>query len=1155
MSTRLTILPYLQGWDGAKLAVRLLLGPQGNPLEPLLSGQPAFTEANLQLEVHLVQGLAALPTLGSAFTAVTLASPRPPRATAICNALEKTLPIDPAVPPVDPRASGARFLKYAPLAYRQVSGMAPSASPYLVTDDRYRCALQKPAPSGTRLKSDPPKIPWGKVMALALRQPLLAQEVGLVRPIDVEPPVDFFLDGGWIYVTLGAASDAYALTTTPGALKLYAARVPPLPAPRSLFTSVLFPVAVAPPAASYDELFQEVIEYDDGFAKAVYAAQPRRLDPLEEGEDGTRPANDLGAQIGWDDEQVARWLNRPVDPGTATQDAPTGVLGYRVDARLVGDTTWQSLVLGETRLIIDTIDLGSHTGEFHIEIAPNKLMGDTSGTFWMPTFFTTWTGRSLVGPDPTELTLQGVTPNSIVTGVAPALTLRYGNTYEFRTRLVDHTGGGPGLSEVPQNPSPHPIAPLHFQRWVRPQALRLVGLPPVVPDPDAAPAQLKVRRPLLGYPAFVFAGGAASDLLADRAAAQAEKRAVGLPDPDVQLIEITVQVVHPAAPGGFLTLYQTTRAFPADATKALTLDLTWQDTTDVATLGGTTDGPIILPTSRDLRLGLAALGHDDVGYFGADDARRGPVAYVSLRNVAKDERKLWLPFSLSEALRGIFLQPELPVERSVAIAQRASGKALAAPDNALGLLAEELDLDVADNSLRARAGRRVIFGCSPKLRHVIGPDGASLTFASIADLTQLWLIAIRVTLDRDWSWDGLDHLTIEREATLVGRIEPRRSISKEARDGAATGTSDIVFLDAIDPKPGAGQFPRELDLTYTLVPTFRSAPENPDPDLTLSLHLPVTTPPAQIPRLVSAGIALSPYQRDTSYSRSEVRKRALWLEFAEEPADPRDALFARVLAIAPDPALLRQTSDISEAAEPPLPVDSEPIRTIMPGQSDDQSGLGAMQRLVPTDSPRQFILPLPPGLTEESPDLFGFFTYEFRLGHREGWSTAQGRFGRPLRVTGIQHPTPTLLCQVIRTTQGIEISAPFADPVHQDASLRPLPPTTQLWALLYAQMVQADANDYRNVLLDTRPVVVRINRWDERQRRRPIMDHGTVTWSNGEVVELCRLLGLNGKAPLSCIVVETLPGDQPLPDPVSTGLGYERFLRTSPLTPIPEVCA
>jgi hypothetical protein len=47
---------------------------------------------------------------------------------------------------------------------------------------------------------------------------------------------------------------------------------------------------------------------------------------------------------------------------------------------------------------------------------------------------------------------------------------------------------------------------------------------------------------------------------------------------------------------------------------------------------------------------------------------------------------------------------------------------------------------------------------------------------------------------------------------------------------------------------------------------------------------------------------------------------------------------------------------------------------------------------------------------------------------------------------------------------------------------------------------------------------------------------------------------LDPHTPLSCIAVETLPGAEPNVDPLGIGLGYERFLRTSPLTPLPAQC-
>ena len=173
----------------------------------------------------------------------------------------------------------------------------------------------------------------------------MSQAIGLVRPFTITPAAHFFDAGGWVYITLAAGSDDAGLLAVPGGLKSYAARVPALSKARSLFTSVLFPVAASVPSADYDDLFIEVVNYDDGFAKAVYAAQPIVLDPLGETDDGTRPRTDHGARLGWDNEQVATWLNRQIDPNAATQDAPMGVLGYRVDARKAGrppGTRWCS---------------------------------------------------------------------------------------------------------------------------------------------------------------------------------------------------------------------------------------------------------------------------------------------------------------------------------------------------------------------------------------------------------------------------------------------------------------------------------------------------------------------------------------------------------------------------------------------------------------------------------------------------------------------------------------------------------------------------------------------------------------------------------------------------------------------------------------------
>lgn len=1153
--TELIFLPFPQQWDGTQLSLNLLAAPQGSPLDPLVPAGSAFTDANFTFEIRLVQGLASLPTTGSTYTAVTEITSAPPQARSICQALASALPIDPTVTAVDPRIAGSQFLKYAPPGYRTAAGYADGGNPYLRVDDTYHCALKSGVPAGTNLQSPPPPLGWGKVLASALRQPLLSQAIGLVRPFTITPAAGFFDAGGWIYVTLAAGSDDAGLLAMPGGLMSYAARIPALSTARSLFTSVLFPVAATIPAADYDDLFIEAVNYDDGFAKAVYTTQPIVLDPLGETDDGTRPRTDHGARLGWDDEQVATWLNRQIDPNAAVLDAPMGVLGYRVDARQAGQTAWNSLVLGQTEVTLGTLDLGSFQGEFRVEVAPNQLMSDTTGTFWIPSYYASWTGTSLVGRDRTQDKLLGIDSPSVVEGVDPGVSLRYGDSYEFRVRLVDHTGGGPAVDEDPVNPAPQPIAPLTFLRWVRPQPLRLDTILPVIPDPASAPDTITVERPLMGYPEYVFAGGSAADMLADLPAAAAAGRAVGLPDPDVDAVQVEVSVAFPGpadSPGeNYQVLYQATRPFPAGATDPLVLTLAWQDVADATSITDPGTGPLPVPTARLLRIVVSALAAQRTAYYGSDDVRQGPQTTLAVSKYSTDENEL-LRASLADPAEGIFLQPEAQVTPGVALAQQAAGLGIAAPDNPLGRLASALNLAAVDTGLRANPRERVLLGCSEGVAHSLGPDGGSIQFASVNDLTMVWIVAIRLELTRDWSWDGLDHLSIRKGGVEVGQVEPRLTAAAEALEGAPTDHSDIVFFDIFDPKPPPGEFPAELELSYTVHPVFRNPAATTGPDLTFALNLPITTPPSEVPKLTSAGIALSPYTRDGDYSYTGPRQRMLWFEFAAPPANPADSLYARVLAYAPDP-VLTAVDPLPEVAEPPLPIDPEPIRTIVPGQSDDQAGASAMQLLRPTDSPVHFYVPLPSGMTPDAYELFGFFTYELRVGHKIGWCTAQGRFGRPLRVTGVQHPAPPLSVSVIRSKPGIEISAPVAEPVYQGESLLPYPPVTQLWVLLYTQVHQADDTDMRNLLLDSRQALILVNRW--RDKLAPLRgDTGTATWSESELVQMLGLLGLSPDAPLSCLVVETLPGEQPVIDPVSAGLGYERFLRTSPLTAIPVQC-
>ena len=308
-----------------------------------------------------------------------------------------------------------------------------------------------------------------------------------------------------------------------------------------------------------------------------------------------------------------------------------------------------------------------------------------------------------------------------------------------------------------------------------------------------------------------------------------------------------------------------------------------------------------------------------------------------------------------------------------------------------------------------------------------------------------------------------------------------------------------------------------------------------------------------MPRIISAGLAFSDYHHDDRYASTEVRRRMLFLELDGPVLDKQDRYFARVLAFGPDPMLLEVDTKLPNPEEPPLPIDPELIRTITPNQSSDCAGINAMQELVPSPySDRHYLLPLPEGLDPESPELLGFFVYELRVGHDcSRWSTAQARFGHPLRVTGVQHPAPQLRCAIMRAKDKVTVAAPFAAPVWEGRNVRPPTPTTRLYSLLYAQVLQIDGQSWRNVLLlralgDTR------GDHDLQDRR---LAPAIMEFSQNEILQRLRLFGLPLDAPLSVVTVETLPEpNSPFGDPLGKDLGQVRILRTSPLTAVPEIC-
>ena len=710
----------------------------------------------------------------------------------------------------------------------------------------------------------------------------------------------------------------------------------------------------------------------------------------------------------------------------------------------------------------------------------------------------------------------------------------------------------------------------------------------------------------------------------------------------------------------YALLYSTFRDFPADFDSTLNIPVIFNDfpvlnlsnggdalnsnsnpfnnpAFDKVQLNAMTE--ILLPTARKIRITVRGVCEGDDQYFKFIneanhnlDTRYGATTQFFFYKESGVESNLLLPKANVAPIQALYLQPDPPFVNDGKIAtlflQREA--LVRNQPNIVQRLAAEIGVETKGLTLVSKKGERIVFGCSSRIRHSLAPDNSSITFASKAELSGHWLGCMVYKLNRDWSWDALDIVSFEIGRTkkfkkdkpgeaevqdILGDIEINHSVSFEALQQDEFGlinreSTTIIFIDAIETKIALKQegseqlrFPDEQEVTYTITPKFKqghgggAAVAQPE-----MLSLPTTIRPAQVPTLISAGVAFSPYQRNSKYSATEARKKFLWLEFAEPVSDPNDTIFGRVLAYAPDQLISNNSPELFIAPEePPLPIDPEFTRKITPLQSDEKAGLNAMQPLTKAnDSDRHYLLPIPPGMHSESDELFGFFTYEFRIGHNHWtdrnnnlWSTAQGRFGRILRVTGIQHPAPTLMCTLNRDNKQLYVHAPYARAVANGKNVSAYPPRTQLWALLYAQVKQADGLDYRNILLDekylnwkkklfdkvqmadvNRLVIRELRREDEqllfkkdvikidklsvdkavlKAIKKDLPVTGTAVWLNTEIENLLELYGLPEDAALSIVVVEVFGNIKSLREHMTTlnqRKTSEGFLRSEQVTSV-----
>lgn len=1299
----LSLMMFPQDWSGTEIVANILLVPTGDPTVPVGSELP-FAQAQPVLRAAFLPGFATpswgAPPPGSVIYSdlyhVIPPSPeepgliQPPYKQDIFAGLAEQF--TPTVPARAASAGGVR--KDLPLSYRAAAGFGTPDSTLFVAGDGYGCDLRGTKPNTVPVT--PRKAAWGGIFSYALRQPLIAQAIGMSY-LDVRIPLDAsqVSGGGWLWVEIDTTNPAnwYASLVTSSAAKpyyqqpvrSYAARIPALTSPQSLFAAVLFPVYPTVPTATSQVVDPSQFEadlYATGFAQIVHAYQPVSADAIVGNDNSLVPGTDAGFQIGWDDEQVTRWLNRQVQAAQAmagnnpADEFPLGVQGYRVDTRVVADGTadpasptppWNSLVTVSATVSAGDSFTATQTEELSIE--PTPVSNGASPNFWLPRYFAHWRGRSLVVSDkygyafgtggPQTPYPQNPAAPQFSGSLSEVLNagLRYGQWYQFRARLSDLTGGGPTADDSDPGAG---VSTIQFLRHVPPKA---VG---ATLDQPTAPTTIQVSRPRLNYPEMVFAGAADdTDLDNFLAAVQAVTGtppipasaypSVSVPDPDVVTLEIIVEAQAPKhdtgnpasmqdmhsppqkgdLDGTFRVVYRQQVPFTGDS---VTLTIDPQAIPDIVpwTPPGPPSTTIVVPAGRNLRVRLRGLGSGDPGYWGSTLAATGLATDLQVRYEVPTETGVIAdaadPAKLPMQLQAFYLRedPAAPQQAVVASGVNSAlqnsslgGDVAAGLQSALALafqstvptpiqnLAQALDLPVNGLTLSAPPGQRVLFGAQSTLRCSITQDGSSITFSSHKDLINHWIVAIRLTLARDWTWSGLAQNGSQQVGFLfrgAASVEPAKlpkplEIGRMQLPGVVAAIStqepvnrdqtELIFFATVDSNlVDAHGFPGVTNTAWSLSATFTGAPTT-EVELwssTGDLQLPITMPPRQTPKLVSAGLAESPYVADAKYASTEQRERSLWLEFDATPADPNDEYYVRILGYGPDPVLVSYPSDLPAQTEPALPIDPEWIRMIAAGDSNDDAGVGAMTQLngatAPVDAtgrPVHYSVPLPETVSPTDLELFGFWTIELRVGHTL-WSTAQARYGRALRVSGVQFPPPPLTVNVDRqpvppppapAELSIVAMADLAQTVYNGASLTfPSRPQTEIWYLLYAQVQRVDGQAWRNILLARTP---------GRQIPTPA---GILLPGSGQqsaipvygvfaekaVEALLKQLGLPRNTPLSVLAVELFNREANVvppqigpaaavpeaaavqPDPLGVDLGARRVLRVSPLTAVRAVC-
>ena len=473
----------------------------------------------------------------------------------------------------------------------------------------------------------------------------------------------------------------------------------------------------------------------------------------------------------------------------------------------------------------------------------------------------------------------------------------------------------------------------------------------------------------------------------------------------------------------FIRLYSTVRSFDADLEEPFTLQLEYRNA-NVIDFGNKIDlgdlqlskadiddgDAIVLPRTRDIRITMYPVCSDKpgkLGYFGFAKTRIDEELYrigepfeFFVREDADDEEDFFSPGLESHQLQGLYLQPDPPQVNNplTIVASVVAGSELpqthadgadrvAAPPGLQGPNAHRQARGA--HAVRLQQPDPAHAGARQFVAHVRDGRRASRPLAVRAVIRGSARLDVGRPGRRRVSRFAATRQFTGEAATVERRGRGPRAVPEEASRVATTGPDRELHARRLRGRRGAEEGRAEArdrrqpvsehdrrvlhahaDDSGTSV-TPAAAPREAQ---TRDVQLPVTTVPTQVPKIVGAGYALSPYQRNHEYSETAVRQRYLWLEFEEPIRDPNDTYFARVLAYAPDPLLTFPNPDqmLVRQDDPPLAIDPELIRVITHGQGNDNAGIDAMQPMIEETAdpstplvkvtPVHYLLPLPPGL-------------------------------------------------------------------------------------------------------------------------------------------------------------------------------------------------